>query len=120
MEVQDKRSESRVRYLWPAWFGYQNSGPLFSAQIHDLNRHAVKITVRQNQCPEVGAQVLTRFSYPKAETDGYGMGQYFEWSHVRRVEEWMPGLQRVTLMLHQPLDESPVDPIQEIHAVETV
>jgi hypothetical protein len=100
---QERRRESRIRFSWPLWFGYEERGEFHRGQVVDLGRSGVAFTVEEGQCPQPGQHVVTRFSFPRNLVDEFEMGSYYHWSEVLRVERQGNGHCRVAMRLHRPL-----------------
>lgn len=103
----DRRSERRVRFFWPLWFGYSDRGELFRGQLIDLCPSGVCFAVDENHCPGVGQHVLTRFSYPYNEDENFQLADYANWAEVIRVDNSVPGRRRVAMRLHRRLENPP-------------
>ena len=109
----ERRREKRLRFFWPLWFGYQESGELIRGQAVDLNRTGISFTVEERLCPSPGQRVVTRFSFPRHAQDDFAMDSYYHWSEVIRVDRAVGGRCRVALRLHQPLAYNPAEPVEE-------
>jgi PilZ domain-containing protein len=99
----DRRRDSRIRFSWPLFFGYEDNGQFTRGQVVDLSRSGVGFTVAADECPSVGSHVLTRFSYPLEEEDHFEMNTYYHWAEVIRVEDVHYGSCRVGMRLHESL-----------------
>ena len=114
----ERRAVKRMRYFWPLWFGYDHTGKLNQAKVIDLSEDGVCFSFSGNEdTPEVGHHLLTRFSYPVMENDEFSMGSYYHWSEVVRVDRHEDNHCRIALKLRTPLaDELPVDEVLPIMA----
>ncbi len=100
----ERRSEPRVRFSWPMWYGYEDNGQLFRGQVLDLNRHAIAF-IADKQChPQVGHWLLMRFSYPVHSGDKFSMGTYLDWSEVIRVDNNYNGNTKLVVNLNHKLE----------------
>ena len=104
----EKRNHPRVRLSWPLFFGYDENGEMFRAQLTDLSRTGVSFTIQNESCPPLGSVLLTRFSYPRDLGDGFDMDSYYFWAGVVRIDALSSNRRRVALELHRPLDVDPV------------
>ena len=101
----DRRSEDRIRFNWPVWFGYEDNGEFFQGQIVDLNRQGLSFTVDSSHCPRTGSHIVARFSYPLTKGGGFQMGRFFQWAQVIRVDHLTNQAPRVALRLNRPMAE---------------
>ncbi len=108
---QERRRDRRIRFSWPLWFGYEQNGELKQGKIVDLSRSGVSFTVDEDNCPEVGRHVVTRFTYPCDTPDHFEIESYYHWSEVIRVDTSQSGQRRVAMRLHKRLR---VKPIQKV------
>lgn len=106
-KTAERRREDRIRFSWPAWFGYEENGEFAQGQIVDLSRHGVCFSVPAQNCPDIGDHVITRFSYPLNGSYEFQMGTYYQWAQVVRTETTPLGQIRVALKLAHPLDQDP-------------
>jgi len=107
---RERRHHPRIRYSWPLWFGYEENGELFPAQVVDLSRKGVSFKCDPCHCPHPGHHLLTRFSFPCDPADDFEMNSYFHWAEVVRVEDTLYGKRRVAMRLHQNLPAEPAQP----------
>ena len=101
----ERRSEQRIRFNWPVWFGYEESGEFFQGQIVDLNQQGMSFTVDPCHCPRTGSHIVARFSYPLAQAGGFQMGSFFQWAKVIRNDRPTGQSPRVALRLNRPIAE---------------
>jgi hypothetical protein len=101
---QDRRGENRLRFSWPLWFGYNETGEFHRGQVVDLTQDIVSFTVPENQTPGLGSSVLTRFSFPLPSEDRFDLGSYYQWSEVIRVDQARQGRNRIAMRLRQPIE----------------
>jgi hypothetical protein len=104
----EKRRHRRVRYSWPLFFGYEETGQMFRGQVFDVSRSGASFTLNQNDCPPLGHTVLTRFSYPHDATNMFDMDSYFYWATVVRCDDIGYGKRKVSLELHRHLESDPI------------
>lgn len=104
---QEKRGERRARFSWPLWFGYEETGRLFTGQVIDLSCSAVSFGTTDANHPQVGQHVVTRFSFPRDAHGTLDVGSYRHWSEVIRVDDNTAGGKRIVLRLHQRLEKQP-------------
>ena len=103
----ERRKEPRVKFFWPLWFGHEHERELRRGQAFDLCREGVSFTVDDSECPAVGSHVMTRFSFPLDQADGFQMDSYADWGEVMRVGPVAGNRRRVALRLHRPLGQAP-------------
>ncbi len=103
----NKRRDKRVRFFWPVWVGHEKeiNDVMYRGKAVDLTREVVAITVPGDTPITAGEQMLTRFSFPKGDTNLFDMGNYKGWSEVLRVETDTQGNKRIALRLSQPIQE---------------
>ena len=101
----DRRSEDRIRFNWPVWFGHEENGEFFQGQIVDLNRQGMSFTVDPCHCPQIGSYIVARFSYPLTQAGGFQMGSFFQWAKVIRSDRLTGQPPRVALRLNRPIAE---------------
>ena len=101
----ERRSEQRIRFNWPVWFGHEENGEFLQGQVVDLNRQGMSFTVDSNHCPQIGSHIIARFSYPLTQSGGFQMGSYFQWAKVIRSDKQAGRHQRVALRLNSPIEE---------------
>ena len=82
---EERRHEKRLKFQWPAWFSYDENGEFFQGQIHDLSKSSVSFSIEPNHQPEIGTELIVRFSYPISDAPFFNMGRYFQWAKVIRV-----------------------------------
>ena len=104
---EERRTEKRIRLMWPLWFGYQEHGQLMRAQSVDLSRMGVSFTVDHECCPRVGDHVRTRFSFPLEAVDSFEMESYCDWGEVVRVDQVQGHRPRVAMRLQAPVNYCP-------------
>ncbi|MBN2064049.1 MAG: hypothetical protein JW745_04530 [Sedimentisphaerales bacterium] len=103
----NKRRDKRVRFFWPVWVGHERevNDVMYRGKAVDLTKQVVAITVPGTTPVCVGEALLTRFSFPKGDTNMFDMGDYKGWSEVVRVESDLHGNKRVALKLKSPIKE---------------
>ena len=104
--LEERRTEKRIRFMWPLWFGHHDQGQLTRAQAVDLSRTGVSFTVDHQACPRIGDHIRTRFSFPVEDVDDFEMDSYFDWGEVVRVDHIRGHKPRVALRLHAPVNYS--------------
>ena len=105
--IAERRRENRIRFSWPAWYGYEENGEFYQGQIVDLSQNSVSFTVPAHQGPKMGDHLLTRFSYPINGSYEFQMGTYYQWAQVIRIGSTATGQTHIALKLAQPLDQDP-------------
>lgn len=104
----NRRSEKRLRYCWPVWFGSDFSGQLSQGQMVDVNSRAAAFSCYSHQCPGKDQHITARFSVPIYGRDGsFDMGNYIRSGWVSRVDRVNAFLQRAVLQFEEALDFQP-------------
>lgn len=103
----NKRRDKRVRFFWPVWVGHEKevNDVMFRGKAVDLTREVVAITVPVDTPVQEGESLLTRFSFPKGDTNLFDMGNYKGWAEVVRIEKDYHGNKRIALKLSVPIQE---------------
>ena len=101
----ERRSEHRIRFSWPVWFGYEENGEFFRGQMVDLNRQQMSFQVDPGHDPRPGSHIIVRFSFPLKEAGGFQMGRFFQWAQVIRVDHRIGQSPRVALRLNKQIAE---------------
>jgi hypothetical protein len=101
---RDRRGQRRLRFSWPLWFGYNETGEFHRGQAVDLSQNIVSFTIPEDHSPRPGCHVLTRFSFPLPSEDRFDLSSYYDWSEVIRVDQAEDGKSRVAMRMHRPLE----------------
>ena len=103
----NKRRDKRVRFFWPVWVGHEKevNDVMYRGKAIDLTKDVVAITVPDSTPIKPGDTLLTRFSFPKGDTNMFDMGNYKGWTSVVRVENDSQGNKRIALKLNNPIKE---------------
>ncbi len=116
-EERERRSNPRVRFCWPLWFGYEETGEFKQGQIADLNQRHVSFTTDCRVTPSTGASVLVRFSYPCGNSGAYDINSYYYWADVIRIDPVEHHRSRVALRLQTDLPVNTSRPAESLESV---
>ena len=106
-EQIERRSGKRLKFQWPLWYGFEENGEFFQAQIGDLSKHGVSMLVDSHVAPAVGVDILIRFSYPISDAPFFNMGRYFQWAKIVRTQTNEHGNKTtIGMTLNHPLKQS--------------
>jgi hypothetical protein len=115
----ERRQKNRIRYSWPAWFGYEENGEFCQGQVVDLSRTSVGLTVASDRSPEMGDHVLARFSYPIHGSCEFQMDTYYQWTQVIRLASTATGMTHVALKLAHPLNQDPTETLESANLMQS-
>jgi len=105
----ERRSEQRLRYHWPIWFGEDFDGVLAQGQMVDVSSRGAAFTVYpDDQCPYPGQQITARFSVPRfGPDDSFDMASFIRSGRVCRVDGVNNFIRRVAVQFAEPLPFKP-------------
>ena len=113
-QERERRNDPRVRFCWPLWFGYEETGEFKGGQIADLNQRHVSFIIERQVGPAVGSSVLVRFSYPCGGDSGSDMDSYYYWADVIRTDPVQHDRSRVALRLQTDLPAGASQPVESL------
>lgn len=102
--LEDRRKRSRIRYIWPLWYGTEEAGALNSGQVVDLADEGISFKVNCEHCPCPGQHIFVSFSYPVETSEQFDMGSYRNWGEVIRVDSCYHNQRRIVVRLNPPLE----------------
>jgi len=107
--IQERRTEQRLRYHWPIWFAEDFDGVLAQGQMVDLSSRAAAFTCYADQnCPQPGENITTRFSVPRfGAADSFDMADFIRTAKIYRVDQVNGFLRRVAIQFAEPLPFKP-------------
>lgn len=114
---QERRTEQRIRSLWPVWFSSDGSVDIQQGRMVDLCSGGVSFLAPPGTYPETGDQIWLRSSYPVVEEGAYGMASFTTVGRVLRDETAGPLQRRVAVKFEAPLEHSPAEVADQSVAV---
>lgn len=115
MDTQEnRRTEERLRYHWPVWYGDSCGQSISQGQMVDVSSVAAAFTCYSHEyCPGHTQKITARFSVPHyGVDDAFEMTSFTRTGNVSRVERINDNLNRVVVQFWQPLDFKPGEQIQ--------
>ena len=106
---QERRTEQRIRSLWPVWFSSDGSVDIQQGRMVDLCSGGVSFLASPGTYPERGEQIWLRSSYPVVEEGAYGMASFTTVGRVLREETAGPLQRRVAVKFEVPLEQAPAE-----------
>jgi len=105
----ERRSEQRLCYSSPIWFGEYPKEILAQGQMVDISsRGAAFITYAHDCCPSFGQDITTRFRVPNYHPDhSFDMVNFTRSAHVCRVDKVYSYWRRVAVQFAEPLPFRP-------------
>ena len=111
----ERRTEKRLRYCWPIWFGNDFSGVLSQGQMVDVSSRGAAFTCYENDMrPHLGQNITARFSIPQYGPDNpFDMADFVRNGHVCRIESTNSSLCRIAVQFAEPLPFRPGEQVEE-------
>jgi hypothetical protein len=105
----ERRTEQRLRYQWPVWFGEDFNEALSQGQMVDISSRAAAFTCYADEsCPCLGQDITARFSVPHlGPDDSFDMANFTRSGHICRVDEVNGLLRRIAIQFAEPLPFKP-------------
>ena len=101
----EQRTEERLSYDWPVWFGEDFKKAQFAGQMINVSSKGAAFTCHADKKhPYQGQEVTARFGVPR-----FGLGEEFNMvtftktGHICRVEDEDGVLRRVAVQFAEPL-----------------
>ena len=108
MNTAERRSEKRLRYSWPIWFGHDFDDELTQGQLVDLSSRGVAFTCYADRCPYPGDRITARFSVPRYGPNwSFNLENCVRDGRICRVEEINPYVRRIAVQFAEPLPFHP-------------
>ena len=106
---ENRRTEERLRYHWPVWYGDSCGQSISQGQMVDVSSVAAAFTCYSHEyCPGQTQKITARFSVPHyGVDDAFEMTSFTRTGNVSRVERVNDNLNRVVVQFWQPLDFKP-------------
>jgi hypothetical protein len=105
----NRRTEPRLRYHWPVWFGDSCGHSVSQGQMVDVNSVAAAFTCDTHACcPHPNQKITTRFNIPKQGFDNeFELSSITRTGNVYRIDQLNDHKNRVVVQFMQPLDFKP-------------
>ena len=105
----ERRTEQRLCYLSPVWFGEHPQDALAQGQMVDISsRGAAFITYTHDGCPRLGEHITARFKVPHYRPDNFfDMVNFTRSARVCRVDKVYSYWRRVAVQFAEPLPFKP-------------
>jgi len=105
----ERRTEQRLCYSSPVWFGEYPQETLAQGQMVDISsRGAAFITYTHDGCPCLGEHITARFRVPRYHPDNFfDMVDFSRSAHVCRVDKVYSYWRRVAVQFAEPLPFKP-------------
>jgi len=110
MDTQEnRRTEERLRYHWPVWYGDRCGQSISQGQMVDVSSAAAAFTCyAHDYCPDPSQKITAHFSVPYyGDNDAFEMSRFTRMGNVSRVERVNDHLNRVVVQFWEPLDFKP-------------
>lgn len=109
IDVNERRTEQRLRYHWPIWFAENLNDLLFNGQLVDLSSEGAAFIYKNDEhCPYIGQNIAARFSVPcLGPEDTFDMANFSRFAQVRRVDSVNDYVKRIAVQFAQPLPFKP-------------
>jgi len=108
MNNMERRSEKRLRYSWPVWFGPDFENELTQGQMVDLSSRGAAFTCYADRSPCSGEHITARFSVPRYGPDwSFNLENCVRQGRICRVEEVSPYIRRIAVQFAEPLPFHP-------------
>ncbi len=107
--LDERRTEQRLCYSSPVWFGEHPKETLAQGQIVDISsRGAAFITYAHGSCPCFGQHIIARFKVPNYRPDhSFDLVNFTRSAHVCRVDKVYSYWRRVAVQFAEPLPFKP-------------
>ncbi len=108
-DTTERRTEQRLRYYWPIWFAGDFNDVLSQGQMIDVSSSGAAFTCHDDgSCPNLGQQIMTRFSVPRfGPEESFDLADFTRSGHISRVDEVNSYLRRVVVQFAEPLPFRP-------------
>ena len=107
--IDERRTEQRLRYYWPIWYAENFNETLSQGQMVDISSKGAAFTCYANDdCPYPGQYITARFSVPQyGPDDSFDMANFTRSAHVCRVQDVNSFLRRIAVQFSEPLPFKP-------------
>ncbi len=109
--TKNRRREARLEYQWPVWYAEDFKKNLSEGLMVDVSSGGLAFMCNADEnCPQVGQQLATRFSIPRTEEDNSSaMTSFTRTGRVLRVETVNTFLCQVAIQFDEPLSLKPCE-----------
>lgn len=109
--TKERRTEARLQYKWPVWYAEDFKKNLSEGLMVDVSSGGLAFICNADEnCPQVGQQLATRFSIPRIEEDNSSaMTSFTRTGRVLRVETVNKSLRQVAIQFDEPLSLKPCE-----------
>jgi hypothetical protein len=106
---KEKRREKRLSHQWPVWFSEDFKEAVFQGMMVDVSSGGLAFTCNSDEnCPQAGQQLMTRFSIPRfRDDDPSAMTSFTRTGRVLRVDILNNYVCRVAIQFYEPLSLKP-------------
>jgi len=110
-ETKNRRREARLQYRWPVWFAEDFKQTLSEGLMVDVSSGGLAFMCNADEnCPQVGQKLATRFSIPRSEEDdSSAMTSFTRIGRVLRVDTVNTFLCQVAIQFDEPLSLKPCE-----------
>jgi len=110
-DTKNRRREERLQYQWPVWFAEDFQKSLSEGLMVDVSSGGLSFMCNVDEnCPQVGQQLATRFSIPFSEKENsLSMTSFTRTGRVLRVETVNANLRQVAIQFDEPLSLKPCE-----------
>jgi len=107
--LDERRTEQRLCYSSPIWFGEHPKETLAQGQMVDISsRGAAFITYAHDSYPSFGQHIIARFRVPNYRPDhSFDLVNFTRSAHVCRVDRVYSYWRRVAVQFAEPLPFKP-------------
>jgi hypothetical protein len=108
-ELNERRTEKRLRYYWPIWFAESFDETLTQGQMVDISSAGAAFTCRSDDGLHFpGQHITTRFSVPHyGPNDSFDMASFTRSANICRVDHVNDYLRRIAIQFAEPLPFRP-------------
>ncbi|MHC4395098.1 MAG: PilZ domain-containing protein [Planctomycetota bacterium] len=107
--TRERRAEQRLRYHWFIQYADNVKQPLSQGRMVDVSSSGAAFTCFANEnCPQLGKLVTTRFSVPDFDSDKpFDAADFSRIGRVCRVDNINSSLRRIAIQFARPLPFKP-------------
>src|SRR4030042_4885496 len=106
---KEHRREKRLCHQWPVWFSEDFTENVFQGLMVDVSSGGLAFTCNSDEnCPQPGQQIMTRFSIPCiVDDDPSAMTSFRRTGRVLRVDTLNRYVRRIAIQFDEPLSLKP-------------
>ena len=106
---EERRTERRLRYLWPLWYSQDGNQDVQQGRMVDLSSGGASFLANHAEHPQPGDELWVRGSYPIVEDGAFGMASFTTMGRVLRAERAQAMQRRIAVQFKSPLEQIPVE-----------